>query len=164
MDMLDSPFFEISPIAMWLEDYSEVKKQFDIWREQGVQDLLKFLQQDQSRILQCARKIKILRVNAKTLELYQAKDLDQLCQNLESVFKADMTQTHIKELVALWNGETHFSHSAVNYTLTGKRLDIQLKAKPSSCRGALYLFSDLTLGRRFQPNQTKIRSAPYLGH
>jgi len=127
MDMLDSPFFEISPIAMWLEDYSEVKKQFDIWREQGVQDLLKFLQQDQSRILQCARKIKILRVNAKTLELYQAKDLDQLCQNLESVFKADMTQTHIKELVALWNGETHFSHSAVNYTLTGKRLDIQLK-------------------------------------
>ncbi|OTG73207.1 histidine kinase [Acinetobacter sp. ANC 4169] len=127
MDMLDSPFFEISPIAMWLEDYSEVKKQFDLWRNQGVQDLFAFLQQDQSRILDCARKIKILRVNAKTLELYQAKDLDQLCQNLELVFKADMTKTHIHELVALWNGETHFSHSAVNYTLTGKRLDIQLK-------------------------------------
>ncbi len=127
MDMLDSPFFEISPIAMWLEDYSEVKKQFDLWREQGVQDLLTFLQQDQSRILDCARKIKILRVNAKTLQLYQAKNLDQLCQNLELVFKADMIQTHSKELVALWNGETHFSHSAVNYTLTGKRLDIQLK-------------------------------------
>ncbi len=125
--MLDSPFFELSPIAMWLEDYSEVKKQFDLWRQQGMQDLATFLQQDESRILQCARKIKILQVNTKTLELYQARNIEHLCQNLDLVFQAEMCQTHIRELVALWNGETHFSHSAVNYTLSGQRLDIQLK-------------------------------------
>ena len=127
MEILDSPFFELSPIAMWLEDYSDIKKQFDIWREQGVQDLFSFLQEDESRILDCARKIKLLKVNSKTLELYQAKDYEHLCQNLHLVFKGDMTKSHIKELVALWNGETHFSNSAVNYTLTGDRLDIQLK-------------------------------------
>jgi diguanylate cyclase (GGDEF)-like protein/PAS domain S-box-containing protein len=127
MEILDSPFFELSPIAMWLEDYSDIKKQFDIWREQGVQDLFSFLQEDESRILDCARKIKLLKVNSKTLELYQAKDFEHLCQNLHLVFKGDMTKSHIKELVALWNGETHFSNSAVNYTLTGNRLDIQLK-------------------------------------
>ena len=127
MEILDSPFFELSPIAMWLEDYSDIKKQFDIWREQGVQDLFSFLQEDESRILDCARKIKLLKVNSKTLELYQAKDFEHLCQNLHLVFKGDMTKSHIKELVALWNGETHFSNSAVNYTLTGDRLDIQLK-------------------------------------
>ena len=127
MEILDSPFFELSPIAMWLEDYSDIKKQFDIWREQCVQDLFSFLQEDESRILDCARKIKLLKVNSKTLELYQAKDFEHLCQNLHLVFKGDMTKSHIKELVALWNGETHFSNSAVNYTLTGNRLDIQLK-------------------------------------
>ncbi len=127
MEILDSPFFELSPIAMWLEDYSDIKKQFDIWREQGVQDLFSFLQEDESRILECARKIKLLKVNSKTLELYQAKDFEHLSQNLHLVFKGDMTKSHIKELVALWNGETHFSNSAVNYTLTGDRLDIQLK-------------------------------------
>ncbi len=127
MEILDSPFFELSPIAMWLEDYSEIKKQFDIWREQGVQDLFSFLLEDESRILECARKIKLLKVNSKTLELYQAKDFEHLCQNLHLVFKGDMSKSHIKELVALWNGETHFSNSAVNYTLTGERLDIQLK-------------------------------------
>ena len=127
MEILDSPFFELSPIAMWLEDYSDIKKQFDIWREQGVQDLFSFLQEDESRILDCARKIKLLKVNSKTLELYQAKDFEHLCQNLHLVFKGDMSKSHIKELVALWNGETHFSNSAVNYTLTGNRLDIQLK-------------------------------------
>ena len=127
MEMLDSPFFELSPIAMWLEDFSEVKKQFDLWRSQGVEDLLGFLQQDESRILECARKIKLLKVNSKTLELYQAKDFEHLYQNLDLIFKEDMSKTHIKELVALWNGEIHFSNSAVNYTLTGERLDIQLK-------------------------------------
>ncbi|WP_442767818.1 diguanylate cyclase domain-containing protein [Acinetobacter bohemicus] len=127
MEILDSPFFELSPIAMWLEDYSDIKKQFDIWREQGVQDLFGFLQEDESRILDCARKIKLLKVNSKTLELYQAEDFEHLCQNLHLVFKGDMTKSHIKELVALWNGKTHFSNSAVNYTLTGDRLDIQLK-------------------------------------
>jgi len=127
MDMLDSPFFELSPVAMWLEDYSEIKKQFDLWRNQGVQDLFSFLQEDESRILECAKKIKLLKVNSKTLELYQANNFEHLSQNLASVFKEDMTKTHIHELVALWNGETHFSNPAVNYTLTGKRLDIQLK-------------------------------------
>ena len=101
MEMLDSPFFELSPIAMWLEDYSEVKKQFDLWREQGVEDLLDFLQQDESRILECARKIKLLKVNSKTLELYQARDFDHLHQNLDLVFKEDMSKTHVKELLAL---------------------------------------------------------------
>ncbi|OTG68109.1 histidine kinase [Acinetobacter sp. ANC 4470] len=127
MEIVDSPFFELSPIAMWLEDYSEIKKQFDLWREQGVQDLFSFLLEDESRILECARKIKLLKVNSKTLELYQAKDFEHLYQNLNLIFKGDMTKSHIKELVALWNGETHFSNSAVNYTLTGERLDIQLK-------------------------------------
>ncbi|CAB1210978.1 sensor domain-containing diguanylate cyclase [Acinetobacter bouvetii] len=129
MDMLDSPFFELSPIAMWLEDYSEVKKQFDVWRQQGIQDLLSFLQQDESRILECARKIKLLKVNAKTLELFQAQDFAHLSQNLDLVFKEDMSKTHITELVALWNGEMHFSNAAINYTLTGQRLDIQLKGQ-----------------------------------
>ncbi|HBJ01132.1 MAG TPA: histidine kinase, partial [Lysinibacillus sp.] len=127
MNMLDSPIFELSPIAMWLEDFSEVKKQFDLWRAQGVQDLLTFLQEDESRILECAKKIKLLKVNPKTLELYQADDSNHLSQNLNLVFKEDMSKSHIQELVALWNGDTHFSHSAVNYTLTGQRLDIQLK-------------------------------------
>jgi hypothetical protein len=38
-----------------------------------------------------------------------------------------MFKSHIYELIDLWNGKTHFSSVAVNYTLSGKRLDIQLR-------------------------------------
>ena len=51
MELLDSSIFDLSPIAMWLEDFSEVKKQFDLWRAQGIQDLEQFLLEDEARVL-----------------------------------------------------------------------------------------------------------------
>lgn len=127
MTILDTPVFTLAPIALWLEDFSEIKKQFELWRAQGIQDLRGYLLKDPSRVIECARKIKILSVNQKTLELYEAQDLQHLISNLEQIFKGDMASTHIDELISLWEGQTEFSSQAVNYSLNGKRLDIQLR-------------------------------------
>lgn len=127
MTILDTPVFTLAPIALWLEDFSEIKKQFELWRAQGIQDLRGYLQEDPNRVIECARKIKILSVNQKTLELYEAQDLQHLISNLEQIFKGDMASTHIDELISLWGGQTEFSSQAVNYSLNGKRLDIQLR-------------------------------------
>ena len=127
MTILDTPVFTLAPIALWLEDFSEIKKQFELWRAQGIQDLRGYLLEDPSRVIECARKIKILSVNQKTLELYEAQDLQHLISNLEQIFKGDMASTHIDELISLWEGQTEFSSQAVNYSLNGKRLDIQLR-------------------------------------
>ena len=127
MQLLDSPIFELSPIAMWLEDFSEVQKQFDLWRSEGVEDIASFLLEDKSRILSCAHKIKVLHVNPQTLKQFEAQSFEDLTANLAQIFKADMSSTHLNELVALWNGEILFENTAVNYTLTGHRLDIRLR-------------------------------------
>lgn len=126
-DSIDSNIFELAPIAMWIEDFSAVKAQFDAWRAGGVIDLRSFLQQDVSRVAECSAKIRILKVNRKTLELFDAESLDQLSGNLEKVFRDDMWETHINELTDLWNGKTEFVGATTNYTLTGRRLDIQLR-------------------------------------
>jgi len=47
--------------------------------------------------------------------------------NLATVFRDDMLDTHINELVELFEGKTTFSSATVNYTLSGRRLDIQLR-------------------------------------
>lgn len=127
MTILDTPVFTLAPIALWLEDFSEIKKQFELWCAQGIQDLRGYLQEDPNRVIECARKIKILSENQKTLELYEAQDLQHLISNLEQIFKGDMASTHIDELISLWEGQTEFSSQAVNYSLNGKRLDIQLR-------------------------------------
>jgi PAS domain S-box-containing protein len=127
MEILDSSIFDLSPTPFWLEDFSEVKKQFESWKKDGVTNLEDFLKEDSSRVLHCASLIKILKVNSRTLELYEADSIDTLRDNIEKIFRNDMANSHIHELVALWNNETHFSNTAVNYTLNGTRLDIHLR-------------------------------------
>lgn len=127
METLDSSIFDLSPIPMWIEDFSEVKQQFDLWRKQGIENLHEFLNQNKHLVIECAHKIKIIRVNQKTLELFEATTHEELYSNLNLIFKKEMFQSHIYELEALWNGKTHFSSTTVNYTLSGKRIDVQLR-------------------------------------
>lgn len=122
-----SETFDLAPISLWIEDFSAVKTLFEAWRKSGVTDIRAYLLEDASRIRQSSRLIRVLKVNRKTLTLFQADDFETLTANLDSIFRDDMLQSHVQELAALWNGETEFSSSTVNYTLTGRRLDIQLR-------------------------------------
>ena len=38
-----------------------------------------------------------------------------------------MLKSHIEELVQLWEGKTSFASSTVNYSLSGRRVDVQLR-------------------------------------
>jgi diguanylate cyclase (GGDEF)-like protein len=128
--LIDSAnIFELAPISLWLEDYSGLRRQFDIWRAGGVSDLGDFLREDTSRLDLCTSQIRVLKVNRKTLSLFEADDVDHLVANLHRIFNADMLEPHIGEMVRLWNGSDHFSSNTVNYSLGGRRIDIQLKGR-----------------------------------
>ncbi|ODM42789.1 sensor domain-containing diguanylate cyclase [Cereibacter johrii] len=124
---IEEAAFDLAPISMWIEDFSGVRALFDQWRAEGVTDIRAFLEADLSRVAACSRSIRVLKVNARTLALYEARDLEHLTENLERVFRDDMLQSHVNELSQLWAGEQTFSSLAVNYTLGGRRLDIQLR-------------------------------------
>jgi len=120
--------FDLAPVALWVEDYSAVKALFDAWRSAGVTSLREHLTGHPARVKECASRIRLLKVNRKTLDLFKADDFDHLASNLDCVFRDDMLTSHIEELVQLWDGKTQFHSNAVNYSLAGDRLDIQLKA------------------------------------
>ena len=119
--------FDLAPVAMWIEDFSGVKAMFDRWRAEGVEDIRAWLKEDLSRVAACSGAIRVLQVNRRTIELFEADNQEHLVANLGSVFRDDMLTTHIEELAQLWDGKREFSSNAVNYTLTGRRLDIQLR-------------------------------------
>ena len=118
--------FELAPVSLWIEDYSGVKALFEEWRAIGVTDARAFLATNADRVRQCSERIRVLKVNRKTLSLFGARDLDHLMANLGKVMRDDTFATHIDELTQLWEGRTSFSSHTVNYTLSGERLDIQL--------------------------------------
>lgn len=128
-DLLSAEMFNLAPVSMWLEDFSGVKALLDEWRHAGVTDLRSYLQADLSRVQACTLNIKVLQVNAKTLQLFEADDLSHLIANLEKIFRDDMLHTHIEELQQMWDGNQEFSSYSVNYTLSGKRLDMQLNGR-----------------------------------
>ncbi len=86
-----------------------------------------FLLESPDRVKSCSQLIDVVKVNRKTLSLFEADDLAHLVVNLGSIFRDDMLKTHVEELVQLWDGRTEFASQTVNYTLSGRRLDIQLK-------------------------------------
>lgn len=127
VDALESDIFNLAPIAMWIEDFSGVQALFDDWRSDGVTDIRAFLREDRSRVYACSTRIRVSSVNAKTLELFEAESLEHLIANITEVFRDDMLDTHINELSALFDGESSFSSTTVNYTISGRRLDIRLR-------------------------------------
>ena len=123
----DAQMFELAPVSLWVEDYSQVKALFADWRRAGVSKLGDFLREDPERVKACSARIHVVKVNQRTLTLFEANDLSHLVQNLARVFRDDMFHAHVDELVQLWEGQTQFFSHTVNYTLSGRRLDIQLK-------------------------------------
>jgi len=118
--------FDLAPVSLWIEDYSAVKALFEQWRAEGVGDIKAFLAADPDRARQCSERIRVIKVNRKTLSLFGARDLDHLMANLHRVLRDDTFKSFVEELAQLWNGKTSFSGHSVNYSLTGERRDIQL--------------------------------------
>jgi hypothetical protein len=122
----DAKMFDLAPVSLWIEDFSALKALFEQWRADGVTDIKAFLAADPDRVRQCSERIRILKVNRKTLSLFGARDLAHLVAHLGQVMRDDTFKSYLEELAQLWNGQTSFASHTVNYALTGERLDIQL--------------------------------------
>jgi len=128
-DVASEAMFDLAPVSLWLEDYSALWQLFERWRAAGVRDLRSFLQQQPERVQECSAAYRVLRVNQRTLELFAAPDQQTLIARLAEVFRGDMHQRAIDELVQLWEGGQGFATQTVNYALDGRRLDVRVQAR-----------------------------------
>ncbi|MDB5731536.1 MAG: diguanylate cyclase, partial [Variovorax sp.] len=121
--------FDLSPVALWLEDYSGLKQLFDRWRSEGVVVLVAHLIAVPQGLLECIARLRVLRVNQQALTLFAARSQDELVSQLDRIFSSDMAAPVIQELNQLWQGQLHFDNQTVNYALDGRRLDVRVRAR-----------------------------------
>lgn len=119
--------FDVTPMSLWLEDYSGLFELFEQWRAQGVSDIAAWLAQDAERVRQCAASIRIQRVNRQTLHLYGADSGATLMSRLGDVMRDDTLDGLAAEMCQLWENGSSFRSTTVNYTLDGRRMDIVLR-------------------------------------
>lgn len=120
------PLFDLAPVSLWLEDFTGVYELLQSWRANGVTDIRSFLTAQPRAIAEYFSRIRVLKVNQRTLDLYGAKDLATLLAAGDRIFDNSDQMAAIAEISQLWNGATSYRTETINYALDGRRLDIRL--------------------------------------
>lgn len=128
MEQLDLRIFDLSPIPMWIQDYSGVKKIFEQWTAQGIVDIRSYLLEYPNRMLPCLATIKTLSINQSTLKLYEANNLEEILDNFAKFHFEEITIPQVHFFTGLWEKIPDCVFAPINYTCTGKQIDVQLKA------------------------------------
>lgn len=119
--------FAHSPVSIWVEDFSGVKRLIDDVRARGVEDFRVFTDVHEEFVPRCMSEIRVLDVNSRTLELFAAPDKDTLLRNLPAVFRDEMEPHFREQLVDLWDGKLFQQREVVNYALDGTKLHLLLQ-------------------------------------
>jgi signal transduction histidine kinase len=121
--------FELSPVSLWEEDFSEVRRYLETLLPKAQPNLNTYLRAHPEEVAQCVALIKVTSVNQATVKLYEAASKEELFSNLKQIFVHDNLNIFVDELVAISEGQREYSnieHEA-NMTLKGNRLDISLR-------------------------------------
>lgn len=119
--------FELSPVSLWVEDFSAVKEQMDAVRASGVQDFRTFLDVHPDFVGRCMSKIRVLDVNQHTLAMFAARDKEELISRQDDVFRGEMRASFAEQLMDLWHGKLHQVREVVNYALDGELINIHMQ-------------------------------------
>lgn len=119
--------FENAPIGFWEEDFSEVKKSLDAWREKGVTDFHGFFMERPEELDRCIDLIRVINVNRACAEMNGVSDRELLLGTLERNFDKGYERVYVEELAALADGETSYEAECDFINDQRKKLHVLLK-------------------------------------
>jgi PAS domain S-box-containing protein len=116
--------FETAGVSVWLEDFTQVKREIEELRRQGVDDLRSYCLENPDFVQRAINLVHVLDVNSETVDLFGARNKEELLGSLSKVFASETTGLFIDELVALSEGtETLRSESLVR-ALDGRSIPV----------------------------------------
>lgn len=117
--------FEDSPLALRVEDFSALKTHLAGITATG-SDLEKILKDNPATLQECLERIKVVDVNRKSVELFEARDKDELKEKPTGIFESGASQALIMLLNAVAENRPEFEYETVGQTLRGNKRYIKL--------------------------------------
>jgi PAS domain S-box-containing protein len=145
--------FENSPIALWEEDASGVRRYVEDLRASGVRDFREYFESHPEAVHDCANLVRIVDVNQATLDLYGAESKAVLLGGLDQVLAEGSYDIFQEEVLAIAEGRTQFDAETSARTLSGEPRDIALRwAVAPGCEKTYssVLVSDVDITKRKQ--------------
>ena len=119
--------FEHSPVSLWVEDFTGIKRLLDEVRSRGISDLRVFTDVHPEFVSRCMSEIRVIDVNQHTLTLFGAPDKQTLLNRLGDVFRDNMQPNFREQLIDLWHGKLFQQREVVNYALDGNEIHFHLQ-------------------------------------
>lgn len=122
--------FEDSPISLWEEDFSSLKKEIDQFKSMGVKNFHEFFSSNQDIVYRLMEKIKVINVNQATIRLFKASSKDDLIINIHNIILPESVPTNGEIYASLAEGEyqcigeVHHKDFLGNHIYTVLRLSI----------------------------------------
>lgn len=116
--------FDGSPISLWEEDLSGVKKRVEEIRAWGVGDFREYFSRHPEEASRCASLVKIIDVNKATLDFFDAGGVEDFRGDLRTLFSKETKESFREELVAVSEQKKSFRMKSAAKTLKGDRRDV----------------------------------------
>lgn len=113
--------FKNASVAIWQEDFSEVKTAVDQLRADGVTDMRGYLLKHPEFLERALKMVNVLDANPAMLRLYNAREKADVIGGLDKFVTPENFQD---EFIAFAEGQTYFEREIVSQTLQGKSLDL----------------------------------------
>lgn len=116
--------FQTAAISMWEEDFTAVKAAIDaIKAEESVDNFRKYLSENPEFVSEAAGMVSILDINQSTLEMYGAKNKEELLVSLDRIFLPESFVIFAEELIAIAEGKSRFKAESITQNLQGERMN-----------------------------------------
>ena len=116
--------FETAGVAIFEEDWSDIRDLFHQLRAEGVTDLRAYFETHPHVVTDAIPLVKILDVNDYTLQLFKAPSKAVLLGSLDRVFVPETAEVFKEELIAVWEGRDIYRDHARVRTLTDEDLAV----------------------------------------
>jgi PAS domain S-box-containing protein len=120
-------FFENTPISLWIEDFSEAKKQVDALVKESNTDIKTYITNNPEILTKLTSLVTVKDVNNAAVKLYKAKSKEDLLDNLPKVFAENSNAGFTKLLVDILLGKKEAEIESVSKTLDGHEINTLVK-------------------------------------
>ena len=118
--------FDNSPVPIWEEDLSDVKRLLDDLQSQGIVNLDGFFTEHPEVLRRCTQLVRITEVNHAAVRLHEASSKEDLLSGLAAVFAPESYATFQHAVLSLWRGETPLQADGTLQTLRGAERHVTL--------------------------------------
>ena len=119
--------FEDSPVPIWEEDFSDVKKYIDTLKEKGITNFRKHFENDLNAVIECSALLKVNDVNKAVLDLNEAPSKEYMLANFTALTDANSSEYAISQFVAIANGEKSCEFDAELRTFNNNLVHVHMK-------------------------------------